>query len=111
MRSVSHTLVPSRTAMSPIRLSRARLASLDVKLPLFISVLLTLVVGVLLGVAYSEVRRKTVAEAGAHLSEATNEIERLLTAGAPPRLAEARQAAEPPSLLSFFRHPHSPSAP
>ncbi len=93
--------------MSPITGSRPRLTSLDVKLPLFISALLALVVGVLAGVAYQQVRRTTLAAAAARLSEASNEIVMLLTAGAPQRLREAQQEAAQPSLPVFLRNPRT----
>src|SRR5258708_20552778 len=97
--------------MSPHTKARPRLTALDVKLPLFISALLALVVGVLAGVAYQQVHRTTLAAAAARLSEASNEIVTLLTAGAPQRLREAQQAAERPSLLAFLRNPRTGPAP
>src|SRR5438309_870441 len=80
-------------------------AALDITLPLLITGLLVLMIGVFAWGAYVQVRHVTLGAAAAHLESATAQLAASLRSGVSQRTAEVRQPADQPAIRTYWVHP------
>ena len=80
-------------------------AALDITLPLLITGLLVLMIGVFAWGAYVQVRHVTLGAAAAHLESATAQLAASLRSGVSQRTAEVRQPADQPAIRTYLAHP------
>jgi PAS domain S-box-containing protein len=77
----------------------------DLKLPLFISALLFLVIGGFWWVAYKTVQQSALKAAAERLERVTRQLHDNLRSGLPQRLADAQQLAAQPAIRAFLGNP------
>jgi PAS domain S-box-containing protein len=78
---------------------------IDLKLPLFITGLLLVVIGGFSWVAYQAVQRSALEAAAERLERVTEQLHNNLRSGLPPRFADAQQLAAQPAVRRYLRDP------